>query len=292
MTNLTGGARGDKPVRVALVLGSGGVRSAAALGMADVLKRAGLRPDLIVGCSSGALFGAAIATGMETDEALALAIELWSQDLTERRRWRAYAEMLAPRLMGFDAGFSLRDARLISRRIEQGFGGHRLERLPIPLRVVTTEASTGERAVLSRGPLADALRASIAVPFIFPSVEIEGKRLFDGVLSDPLPVSVANDAQVVVALGFKGVLPRRIDRPSRLFGQVSTAMINNLQSAQVRAATAAGQQIVQVDLEIDRRVGLWQSSAIPRIFDAGKQAAERHLDRIHCLLSGGGVQAA
>lgn len=292
MTNLTGGTRGDKPVRVALVLGSGGVRSAAALGIADVLKRAGLRPDLIVGCSSGALFGAAIATGMATDEALALAIELWSQDLTERRRWRAYAEMIAPRLMGFDAGFSLRDARMIARRIEQGFGGHRLERLPIPLRVVTTEASSGDSHVLTHGPLADALRASIAVPFIFPSVEFDGRRLVDGVLSDPLPVAVARDAEVVVALGFKGVLPRRIDRPSRLFGQVSTAMINNLQAAQVRAAVAAGQRIVQVELDIDRRVGLWQSSAIPRIFDAGKQAAERHLDQIFSLLSGGGARAA
>jgi NTE family protein len=292
MTNLTGGTRGDKPVRVALVLGSGGVRSAAALGIADVLKRAGLRPDLIVGCSSGALFGAAIATGMATDEALALAIELWSQDLTERRRWRAYAEMIAPRLMGFDAGFSLRDARMIARRIEQGFGGHRLERLPIPLRVVTTEASSGDSHVLTQGPLADALRASIAVPFIFPSVEFDGRRLVDGVLSDPLPVAVARDAEVVVALGFKGVLPRRIDRPSRLFGQVSTAMINNLQAAQVRAAVAAGQRIVQVELDIDRRVGLWQSSAIPRIFDAGKQAAERHLDQIFSLLSGGGARAA
>lgn len=292
MTNLTGGTRGDKPARVALVLGSGGVRSAAALGIADVLKRAGLRPDVIVGCSSGALFGAAIATGMATDEALALAIELWSQDLTERRRWRAYAEMIAPRLMGFDAGFSLRDARMIARRIEQGFGGHRLERLPIPLRVVTTEASSGDSHVLTQGPLADALRASIAVPFIFPSVEFDGRRLVDGVLSDPLPVAVARDAEVVVALGFKGVLPRRIDRPSRLFGQVSTAMINNLQAAQVRAALAAGQRIVQVELDVDRRVGLWQSSAIPRIFDAGKQAAERHLDQIFSLLSGDGARAA
>jgi NTE family protein len=107
-----------------------------------------------------------------------------------------------------------------------------------------------------------------------------------------LPVAVARDAEVVVALGFKGVLPRRIDRPSRLFGQVSTAMINNLQAAQVRAAVAAGQRIVQVELDIDRRVGLWQSSAIPRIFDAGKQAAERHLDQIFSLLAGGGARAA
>jgi NTE family protein len=69
-------------------------------------------------------------------------------------------------------------------------------------------------------------------------------------------------------------------------------MINNLQTSQLRAAMAAGQRIVQVELDIDRRVGLWQSSAIPRIFEAGRQAAERHLDEIFSLLSGGGAQAA
>ncbi len=78
--------------RLALVLGSGGVRSAAALGIADVLTREGVRPDLIVGCSSGALYGAAIAMGMSHAKALTL----WSSELTERRRWRAYAELLAP----------------------------------------------------------------------------------------------------------------------------------------------------------------------------------------------------
>jgi NTE family protein len=56
--------------RLALVLGSGGVRSIAAIGIADVLAREGIRPDLIVGCSSGALFGALIAMGMTSDEAL------------------------------------------------------------------------------------------------------------------------------------------------------------------------------------------------------------------------------
>ena len=83
-------------------------------------------------------------------------------DLTEQRRWRAYAELLAPRLFGFGAHFSLRDAGLISSRIREGFGGWRLESLPTALRVVTTDAATGECIVLSRGSLADALCAMLA----------------------------------------------------------------------------------------------------------------------------------
>ena len=86
--------------RLALVLGSGGVRSVAALGVAGVLAREGLAPELVVGCSSGALFGACIASGMTSEESLAAATKLWSAELTEKRRWRAYAELLLPGLMG------------------------------------------------------------------------------------------------------------------------------------------------------------------------------------------------
>ena len=66
--------------RLAFVLGSGGVRSIAAVGIAEVLEREGVRPDLAVGCSSGALFGATIALGMTPEQALRTATELWSQE--------------------------------------------------------------------------------------------------------------------------------------------------------------------------------------------------------------------
>jgi NTE family protein len=284
VTTLPGGARH----RLALVLGSGGVRSAAALGITEVLAREGIRPDLVVGCSSGALYGAAIAMNMNR----ATALGLWSSDLTEQPRWRAYAELVAPRLLGFDADFSLRDARGISQRIQDGFGGWNLESLPTPLRVVTTELATGKCVVLTRGSLADALYASVALPIVFPSREIDGRRLGDGVLSNPLPVSVARDASVVITLGFRGTMPRRVNRPSRLVAQVTTAMINNLQQAQVQAAKAAGQRIISIELDIESRIGLWQASAIPRIYESGRRAALARLPEILTLLNGGNAQAA
>jgi NTE family protein len=277
-------ARTGAPPRIALVLGSGGIRSVASLGVADVLHRAGLKPDVVVGCSSGAIFGACIAMQMTAEESLKAVAQLWSQDLTERRRWRAYIELIAPKLMGFNAGFSLRDARWIARRIDMAFGERRLESLPTPLRVVTTDSLSGGRVVLSQGRVTDALRASIALPFLFPSVEIDGRRFSDGVLSDPLPVSAAQDAELTIALGFRGSMPRRIDRPSRLVAQVSTAMINNLQEARLIAAQAQGQKVIHIDLELDRRIGLWETRAVPRIFIAGKRATERKLDEICSLL--------
>ncbi len=266
--------------RLALVLGSGGVRSVAAIGVAQVLAREGLRPDLIVGCSSGALFGATIATGMRSEDALRTATDLWSADLTRHRRWGSYVRMLAPKLAGFGEDFAMRDDQLISQRITQAFGDVRLENLPTPLRVAATHAATGNAVVLSWGPLAQALRASMAVPIIFPSVEIDGKRLVDGVLSDPLPLAAAATADVVVTLGFQGAMPRKVDRLSRLVAQTSTALINNLMQARVAAAQASGQHIIPIELQMDRRVGLWETEAMPYLFEVGQRAAEAQLPAI------------
>jgi NTE family protein len=269
---------------LALVLGSGGVRSVAALGIADVLSEAGMRPDLVVGCSSGALFGACIAMGWSGEQALDAAMRLWSAELTGKRRWRAYLQLLAPKLCGFDADFSLRDGRLIRARVERAFGGVRIEDLPTALRVVATEASRGESAVLDQGRVSDALCASMAVPFMFPSVVIDGRRYTDGVITDPLPVSAASDARAAITLGFRGRLPRRVNRASRLVAQVTTTLINNLQQARLAEAASRGARLLHFELDIDSRIKLWETAAMPRIFEAGRRAAQQRLPDIHHLL--------
>jgi NTE family protein len=270
--------------RIALVLGSGGVRSIAAVGIVERLSREGIRPDIIVGCSSGALFGATIAMGMSAEQSLQAATTLWSADLTQHKRWRAYPQLAAPKLAGFDADFAMRDNRLIAERLETAFSGLRLESLPTPLRVVATELASGRAVVLTSGPVTTSLLASMAVPFIFPSVEIDGQRLIDGVISDPLPVDAAQDAEVLITLGFEGAMPRRIDSASRLAAQTTTALINNLMRARVATARARGQQIVAVELNLDRKVGLWETSALPYLFEAGQRAATVHLPLIRAML--------
>ena len=269
--------------RFAVVLGSGGVRSIAALGLFEVLSREGLRPDLIVGCSAGALFGALIAAGHAADDAVRLATTLWSADVTRQRRWQAIAQMLWPRLAGFDADFSLRHDTRVMARLQQAFGDARLEALPIALRVATTDAATGRRVVLDRGPLVPALRASIALPFMFAPVHIGGRRLIDGFVADPLPVSAAADAQAVLALGFESPMPRRIDGPSRLLAQVTSALTNNLMQA--RLAEAGGHRVLALVPALERRIGLFDTAAMPWLVQAGRRAAEEALPQVHALLS-------
>lgn len=270
--------------RFAIVLGSGGVRSMAALGMVEVLQREGLAPDLIVGCSAGAMFGALIAAGHSAEEAVWVATTLWSADVTRKRRWRAVPQMLWPRLTRFDADFALRDDGPVMQRLEQAFGDVCIEDLRIGLRVTTTDAATGERVVLKRGSLVQALRASIALPFMFAPVQIDGRRLIDGFVSDPLPVSAASDAQAVLALGFESPMPRRIDGPTRLLAQVTSALTNNLMQARLAHAGEGGMRLLSIVPRLERRVGLFDTQAMPYLVDAGRRATEAQLPAIRALL--------
>jgi NTE family protein len=272
--------------RFALVLGSGGVRSIAALGLADVLQREALVPDLIVGCSAGALFGALIAAGHRCDEAVHLAATLWSPDVTRKRRWNAVPRMLLPALCRFDADFSLRDDSPIVARLTQVFGTARIEDLGVPLRIVAADAASGDAVVLTRGNLVQALRASIALPFMFAPVQIDGRRLIDGFVADPLPVGAALDAHAIVALGFEAPMPRRIDGPSRLLAQITSAMTNNLMKARLAAAAAHGPRLLSIIPKLERRVGLFDTPAMPYLVEAGRQAARAHLAEVHALVAG------
>ncbi len=278
--------------RFAIVLGSGGVRSIAALGMVEVLVREGLRPDLVVGCSAGAMFGALIAAGHDADEAVRIATTLWSADVTRQRRWRAIPQMLWPRLGGFSADFALRDDRLVMQRLHQAFGDLQIESLGVALRVTTTDAGTGERVVLRSGSLVQALRASIALPFMFKPVHIGGRRLIDGFVTDPLPVSAAADAHTVLALGFESPMPQRVDGPSRLLAQVTSALTNNLMQARLAEASGGGTRLLSLVPRLERRVGLFDTAAMPYLVDAGRRATEAALPAIHALLHGPAARAA
>ncbi|MEY3251680.1 MAG: hypothetical protein RL227_653 [Pseudomonadota bacterium] len=278
--------------RFAIVLGSGGVRSIAALGMVEVLTREGLRPDLVVGCSAGAMFGALIAAGHGAEEAVRIATTLWSAEVTKQRRWRAIPQMLWPRLGRFDADFALRDDRLVMQRLQQAFGDVQIEALPLVLRVTTTDAATGERVVLRSGSLVQALRASIALPFMFKPVHIGGRRLIDGFVADPLPVSAAPDAHALLALGFQSPMPYRVDGPSRMLAQVTSALTNNLMQARLAEARAGGTRLLSLVPTLERRVGLFDTEAMPYLVDAGRRATEAALPAIKALLQRAPLMAA
>jgi len=192
---------------VAFVLQGGDSLAAGQVGMLRALFEAGIRPDLVVGSSAGALNAVAFAQN-PTTVGLDELQELWSglrrSDIFPFRP-RHLVHGLTGRRSGLVSPDRLR--ALLTGRI--GIG--RLEDAVIPVRVVTTDAATGRPAVLSSGPALPALLASAALPGIFPPVEVGGRLLVDGGVAADIPILQAEEsgatASYVLPMGSAGPTP-------------------------------------------------------------------------------------
>jgi NTE family protein len=177
---------------LALVLSGGSARGFAHVGVLAALERGGVRPDLLVGASAGALVAALYASGMGAGRLLAISGEADASLLRDADWMR----VLRLRALGVVAGNALH--RFVAARI----GDRRLEEMAIPLAVVATDLSTGAAVPFTQGDAAHAVHASCAIPGVFEPVEVAGRLHVDGGLSSPLPVDIARrlGARHVVAV--------------------------------------------------------------------------------------------
>jgi len=173
---------------VGLVLGSGAARGFAHIGVIHALKERGITPDIVVGTSMGAVVG-----GCHVNNQLE-ALESWARALTLRR----VLGYLDVRL----GGSGLIGGGRLARQLEEAIGVIAIEELPVRFAAIATEVGTGHEIWLTRGALSLALRASYALPGVFPPVRIGGRWLVDGALVNPVPVSAARafGARVVIAV--------------------------------------------------------------------------------------------
>jgi NTE family protein len=177
--------------RVGFALAGGATRGAAQVGMLVALTEAGIRPDLIVGTSIGALNGACYSQDPTLDGLDHLA-SLWMGAP------RSQIFPLSPRTIAQNvwqrSGYVL-DNQGLREWIRASIHHDRLEHFPIPLHAVATDARTGCPVVLSKGDSVQALLATSAIPGVFPSVVVGDTELHDGAVSANTPLSQA------VALG-------------------------------------------------------------------------------------------
>lgn len=273
--------RRDK--RVALVIGSGSVQCAAALGMWKVLQREGIGVDMVVGCSGGSLYASVMALGHDIATCERLTRELWTPELTRRRDLRSLLGAVLPRLFGFDGSLGLLSDRPLLEALHQVFGERRFEDTAIPLHVVATDLHNGQMVALSSGRVLDAVRASIAIPYIWKPWEVEGRWLLDGCASDPLPVDVAirEGADVILAMGFESPYPKRIRSATRYAFQVNSIYTNNLLRANYAFHNLAHHaEIIPVLPDFDRPVRLFDTDLIPYVIEAGERCMQARLDHL------------
>ena len=181
---------GNRP-HVALVLGGGGPRGFAHIGVLKVLEANGIQPDLVVGASIGSAIGALYANGVSAAEIerIALAID-------------------PAQFIGISSAGLTGHGGALEAFVRDHTGGKPLEALPRKLAVTAARRDNNVPAVFTRGNTGAAVRASSAMPGQFAPVRIRGVEYFDGDEAQPVPVRVARElgADVVIAVDVSAYL--------------------------------------------------------------------------------------
>lgn len=221
----------DRPV-TGLVLGGGGAKGAAHIGVLQILEAHNIAVDFIVGTSMGAIVGGLYASGMPPGR-IAWEIEQldWQAVFRDQpaRELRSFQRKLDDRDFhaDFDIGLTAEGVRLplgvlqgqqamqqLQTLTVRAEGIEHFDHLPIPFRAVASDLLTGEAVVLERGDLALAMRASMSIPGLFAPVDIDNRLLIDGGIAANTPIEIARamgaDVLIVVDVGAEPMERERI----------------------------------------------------------------------------------
>ena len=189
------------PKTLSLVLGSGGARGLAHIGIIDALTRRGYEIRSIAGSSMGALIGGIYAAGK---------LEIYAQWVVALER----KDVIRLLDFAFDRAGLFKGERIINV-LKELIGDSDIEDLPIAFTAVATDLNTEKEVWFNRGPLFDAIRASIAIPTIFTPYAYHGMQLVDGGLVNPIPIAptLRDQNDLTIAVTLNGRPDPQLDQP-------------------------------------------------------------------------------
>ena len=187
--------------KVSLVLGSGGARGLVQIGVIRSLEEKGYEIDEVVGCSIGSLIGAAYVEGKLDD------LEEWMRSFTRRQVFK---------LMDFNNfKFGLLKGQRVFESLKDIFPDKPIEDMRLPFRAIATDMLNEKEMVFEKGSVYKAIRASIAIPAVFTSIESDDCNLVDGGVLNPLPINYVRRKRrnIIVAVNLDG-------KPDKDYGPV------------------------------------------------------------------------
>jgi NTE family protein len=269
-------AQDSRRKKVGLALSGGAARGLAHVGVLDVLHKEGIPIDMIAGTSAGAVMGAIYAVRRDTSSMVAQALE---------PGWKKIAPLVDP---SFPRTGLLKGRKI--RSLLAGFmgGDFDFSELKIPFCCVATDIDTGEEIVIDRGPVLDALRATISVPGIFTLVEQKGRYLVDGGLTTPVPVNVVKKmgADFIIAVNVNADVSDRMGKASikRVKRHKQPNIFSVLmQSLYITTYSLARQTMAEADIIIEPdmpHIGTADFNKAEEMIEKGRKAALEALPEI------------
>lgn len=290
----------DRP-RVGLVLGGGGARGAAHIGVLKELERLRIPVDAIAGTSMGAIVGGLYATGVSAAELEILVSSLdWNAALSDTPSREALSfrrkqderefpvnfelgvrgtDLLLPKgvIQGQKLDLLLRELTLHASHVDD------FDQLPIPFRAIASDIVAGKAVILASGDLTKAIRASMSVPGVFAPAQIDGKLLVDGGIVGNLPVDVARQMGVDIVIA--------VDVEFPLYGKEELGSVLTI-SEQILTILIRKETLRQIetlsddDILIRPELGVYASTNFTDIVEAiapGQDAAQVHEGRLQSL---------
>ncbi|MFN0088280.1 MAG: patatin-like phospholipase family protein [Blastocatellia bacterium] len=268
---------------IAVVTGSGGIKTFAAMALFEFLDREGVTPDLLIGCSGGAIMAGLRATGYTPQQMFDMVPELLNREIFSDVD---YGVLLGiPKLpfgrFDFSRGIIRPEKlRAIHHRL---FGETRLEDLRPTTLLQVTDFHTGEGFVLTEGLLADAIYASGASYPALPPLKIGGRWYVDGGFTSPCPIleAVKRGIDVIIALSLETRLDAEPTSYVDMFNYGQSLCANQLTRNQMATAINLHHyEIVQVNVRFKRPVEFWDIEAVPYVLETGRNAVAARKDEI------------
>ena len=250
--------------KIGLALGSGGARGLAHIGVIKVLEEEGIPIHMIAGSSMGALVGTFYAAGHNVEYLI---------KISQAFRRKYFLDFTLPKL-GLISGNKIKEFIRIFTHNKN------IEDLKLPVAIIATDVHTGEKVVFRKGPIAERLRASISIPGIFVPETVEGRMLFDGGVSDRVPVSVVREmgADIVIAVDVAGL---KTNATISTIYDVIFQSIDIMQKELVTSRELQADVMIRPDVEMYNAYSFAQAS---EIIEKGEVEARKALDRIRKVI--------
>lgn len=291
---------GKKRPRVAIVLSGGGARGLAHVGVFKGLEKLRIPYDCIVGASMGAIAGGTFANGLPVSEAERKVVNAdWDAVFADmpRRSDIPYFRKAEDYRPYFDFAVTLKDFKpltprnfvgvqhigLFFRELTGARSADDFDELPIPFRAIGTDIISGEAVVLDSGTVAEAMRASMTVPGLFPPIEYKGHLLVDGGLARNIPVSTAQELCGDVVIVVNTVSPNLKAEQLDSFLSIAEQVINISMMANMNEELARIRpQDVLLVPELEG-FGSTEFEKVRDIIARGEQVVEQNAERLQSL---------
>lgn len=292
-------------LKVGLALSGGGARGLAHIGVLKIIEELGIPVDMVAGTSMGSIVGGLYSAGYTPAQIEEIVAKVdWKESFSSQpeRRLLRFDQKDENRKYLFEVGLGDGTVHLPAGLIS----GYKLtalltrlclpvahvddfDHLPIPFRAVATDLTNGEAVVLARGNLAQAMRASMSIPSVFPAYELEGRLLVDGGVVQNLPVRTVRDmgADIVIAVNVSTPLKDR-DHLRDFVDIMDQTLSLHMIRATLEDARLAD-LVIAPDLT---KISNADFTKGQEISDIGLAAARQATPRLLALAAGRGVQLA